>query len=382
MSTHLDPTESPDDEKTLVFEDGTLAKGFTIIPNTILRNPALSLQSRHLYSLLLSYAWQDNECFPGQARLATDAGCSERQVQNLLGHLIAAGLITTRRRGLGKTNVYTICRWEGFAKPTDPDTKPSSYQEAKPSSHYEYSGYEDTCTKPDVARDARAMKGREKGREIPFTEPPEPEESPSVATYSNPLEVAPPDPEFLRKESEEVSRRQARRRELLEPVWREFQKQFPPSARKPMGLNQNEFTREVLDEFFDWLQEGYPVQKAVAVVAASIRDYDPAQDTRHAPTINHFHHPALYAAMRRSYSKWQADQPQRHHVVGEAVETLAETKERYARHLVLCQERAAREKAEEERKHAEAAAYASKHHIRIRHGRTYEEMLEWKKQQA
>src|SRR5262245_20572422 len=48
--------------------------GFTQVPNFILRNRDLSTNAKTVYSLLLSYAWHNNLCFPGQQRLAEHMG--------------------------------------------------------------------------------------------------------------------------------------------------------------------------------------------------------------------------------------------------------------------------------------------------------------------
>jgi hypothetical protein len=58
--------------------------------------------------VLLSYAWQQGSCFPGYARLQHALGCGINQVTRYLRELEDAGLITRRRRGLGKTTVYTL----------------------------------------------------------------------------------------------------------------------------------------------------------------------------------------------------------------------------------------------------------------------------------
>ena len=72
--------------------------GFTQLPNLILRNPDLSTNAKTTYALLLSYAWHNNLCFPGQERLA------ERSI----AELEQCGLIEIERRGQGKTNFYTV----------------------------------------------------------------------------------------------------------------------------------------------------------------------------------------------------------------------------------------------------------------------------------
>ena len=82
--------------------------GFTQIPNFILRNPDITVGAKTVYSLLLSYAWNNDCCFPGQETLADHAGISKRSVVTFMAELERVGLIEVQRRGLGKTNFYTI----------------------------------------------------------------------------------------------------------------------------------------------------------------------------------------------------------------------------------------------------------------------------------
>ena len=82
--------------------------GFTQVPNFILRNPELSVGAKVVYAMFLSYAWHNNSCFPGQDRLAQDIGMTRVRVTQLVGELEDAGLIEIQRRGLGKTNLYTV----------------------------------------------------------------------------------------------------------------------------------------------------------------------------------------------------------------------------------------------------------------------------------
>jgi Mn-dependent DtxR family transcriptional regulator len=56
----------------------------------------------------LSYAWQNDLCFPGQERLAGDIGMSRSSVTAFTGELEKVGLVNIQRRGQGKTNIYTI----------------------------------------------------------------------------------------------------------------------------------------------------------------------------------------------------------------------------------------------------------------------------------
>lgn len=82
--------------------------GFTQVPNFILRDARLSVGAKVTYAMFLSYAWHNDLCFPGQDRLAADMGLTRPRVTQLIGELENAGLISIQRRGLGKTNLYTI----------------------------------------------------------------------------------------------------------------------------------------------------------------------------------------------------------------------------------------------------------------------------------
>ena len=82
--------------------------GFTQVPNFILRDPAISIGAKTVYSLLLSYAWHNDLCFPGQDRLAKDVGMGIASVNRFIKELEECALIEILRRGQGKTNFYTI----------------------------------------------------------------------------------------------------------------------------------------------------------------------------------------------------------------------------------------------------------------------------------
>ncbi len=103
----------PEENRSLIFRNPNLAHGFTQSPNVVLRDGTLSTTAKVLYVLLLSYAWQDKECFPGQERIAQDMGCKRITVTRALAELKQRHLITCDRRGLGKVNIYYIERLEG-----------------------------------------------------------------------------------------------------------------------------------------------------------------------------------------------------------------------------------------------------------------------------
>ena len=89
-------------------KDPVARGGFTQVPNFILKDPDLSLGAKVTYAMFLSYAWHNESCFPGQDKLAADMGMSRTRVAEFIGELKHAGLISIKRRGLGKTNIYTI----------------------------------------------------------------------------------------------------------------------------------------------------------------------------------------------------------------------------------------------------------------------------------
>lgn len=97
-------------ERNIVLEspNPVVAEGFTQVPNFILRSATLSMGAKLTYAMFLSYAWANDLCFPGQEKLAQAIGVRRSTVNLFVRELAQAGLITVKRRGLGKTNVYTI----------------------------------------------------------------------------------------------------------------------------------------------------------------------------------------------------------------------------------------------------------------------------------
>ena len=88
--------------------DIVTAQGFTQVPNFLLRSKKLSAGDKMTFAMLLSYAWQNDYCFPGQLRLADDLGLHETNVRKHLKSLQEMGLLTIIRRGQGKTNIYQL----------------------------------------------------------------------------------------------------------------------------------------------------------------------------------------------------------------------------------------------------------------------------------
>jgi DNA-binding transcriptional ArsR family regulator len=97
-------------ERNIILKgaDALSAKGFTQVPNFLLRSGKLSAGDKVTFAMLLSYAWQNDYCFPGQERLAKDLGLTDRSVRTHLKSLQANGLLRIQRRGQGKTNIYEL----------------------------------------------------------------------------------------------------------------------------------------------------------------------------------------------------------------------------------------------------------------------------------
>ena len=92
----------------IVGADLATRHGFTQVPNFILTKKDVSVGAKLAYAMLLKYAWGDDACFPGQAKLAEDMGAAERSVRTYLKELENAALLEIKQRGLGKTNLYRL----------------------------------------------------------------------------------------------------------------------------------------------------------------------------------------------------------------------------------------------------------------------------------
>jgi hypothetical protein len=105
-------------ERNIIFHgaDRASSQGFAQIPNFVMRNGKLSFGGKTVFGLIIGYAWQNDFCFPGQARLAEDCGTTQGRISQLTAELERHGLISIERRGQGKTNLYHI--YFGVARST------------------------------------------------------------------------------------------------------------------------------------------------------------------------------------------------------------------------------------------------------------------------
>lgn len=105
-------------ERNIILEapDPVTAEGFTQVPNFILRHASLSMGAKLTYTMILSYAWHNDFCFPGHQKLAEAIGVHRETVGLLIRELEGEGFVTVKRRGLGRTNLYTV-RFRAQRKP-------------------------------------------------------------------------------------------------------------------------------------------------------------------------------------------------------------------------------------------------------------------------
>ena len=92
----------------LVGADRLSEKGFTQVPNALLKHPQVSPGAKLAYTMLLSYAWHNDFCFPGQERLGKDMGVNERSVRTYLKELESKKFLTIKRQGQGRPNIYHL----------------------------------------------------------------------------------------------------------------------------------------------------------------------------------------------------------------------------------------------------------------------------------
>lgn len=83
-------------------------RGWTGVPNFILENDLISVGAKLTYAMLLKYAREMDECFPGQDRLAKDIGVTRQSIHAYINELNKAGLVDVKRRGQGRPNIYTV----------------------------------------------------------------------------------------------------------------------------------------------------------------------------------------------------------------------------------------------------------------------------------
>ena len=118
------------EKHTIVVLNQALKHGFTQIPRYVLCDRKLSFGARLTYAVLLSYAWQEDSCFPGQQKIAANLGVTRQMVKTYLNELRKHKYIDWERRGLGKTNIYYILDYQPLE--IEADVKHTLHQDVNP----------------------------------------------------------------------------------------------------------------------------------------------------------------------------------------------------------------------------------------------------------
>jgi len=129
----------PADQGELQYDPELAAGYFVQIRSDFMRSPAFKPLIKTLYIILLSYAAEGATAWPGQARLAGECAVSEPTLRTALGALRGAGLITIKRRGQGRPNLYHLHKLpvlpphpERKKLPFIPDRKNIAFKTANP----------------------------------------------------------------------------------------------------------------------------------------------------------------------------------------------------------------------------------------------------------
>ena len=97
-------------DRNLIVKGADIAtqRGWTGVPNFILESKEISVGAKLTYAMLLKYAREQDECFPGQKLLAKDIGSGRRSIVRYIAELERVGLLSIKRRGQGLPNRYTV----------------------------------------------------------------------------------------------------------------------------------------------------------------------------------------------------------------------------------------------------------------------------------
>ncbi len=96
-----------------------MAKDFTQISNSIIKDTSLSDGAFRTYILLKSYKFTSNEIFPAQLTLAMLRGVTRETISHHIKELLDKKYIKRKKRGFSKTNSYLLIRETSFTISND-----------------------------------------------------------------------------------------------------------------------------------------------------------------------------------------------------------------------------------------------------------------------
>lgn len=85
-----------------------LNENFTMVPNSIIRNPKITNAEFRIYVTFSSYGYGDNDSFVSQKLVANVLGITTRAIRYSLKSLKNKCYIGYKRRGFNKSNVYSF----------------------------------------------------------------------------------------------------------------------------------------------------------------------------------------------------------------------------------------------------------------------------------
>ena len=92
-------------------------KGYFSVPRALFRDSSVSTGGKIVYTALLDYAWvveiagfqqQKDEVNPSQQTIANNVGMTRQSVNKYIQELQRLKLIEVKRRGQGKSSIYTL----------------------------------------------------------------------------------------------------------------------------------------------------------------------------------------------------------------------------------------------------------------------------------
>lgn len=82
--------------------------GFIQVPKKIYFSPDFSNEAKTVYTVLKGHCFEKETCFPGLGTISKEASMSTYKCLKGMKELVAKGLVSKRRRGLGLTNTYIL----------------------------------------------------------------------------------------------------------------------------------------------------------------------------------------------------------------------------------------------------------------------------------